>query len=192
MKFVIFTLACGLLSQTAAWTIPNPLDEVHRPAHYIRDIDNGTTFDNATVEAFNTLEALDKHASIKFKGCRHVNLAKSPFQVTNVELSPSPPKHNQNVDISVAGILKDGFVLEKGTKLEIKVKLALTTWVKMTLDVCDQLGVACPVKPGALTLKHTQWIDKKVPRWLTYRVLVSVIDHTGRKLTCAEVPMKLG
>ncbi|KAJ1925862.1 Phosphatidylglycerol/phosphatidylinositol transfer protein [Tieghemiomyces parasiticus] len=109
--------------------------------------------------------------------------------VSSVNLTPDPPHKGQTLRIEASGHVKQ--TVTNGSYVDVTVKYGFIKLLSRRFDLCDyldQVGHACPVPPGVVSITKEVDLPKEIPRG---RYTVNAVarlpdegDDTGAQLTC--------
>ena len=113
------------------------------------------------------------------------------FQLKSLELTPSDIHRNQNLDIQILGYLKRD--INKGSYVNVAVKLGLIRLIDQRLDLCDQLSQVnrkCPVEKGDIDIKETTFIPAEVPPG-RYKIEATIFNNDNQRVGCIKANVKI-
>eukprot|EP00470_Lotharella_oceanica_P002014 CAMPEP_0170166500 /NCGR_PEP_ID=MMETSP0040_2-20121228/153_1 /TAXON_ID=641309 /ORGANISM="Lotharella oceanica, Strain CCMP622" /LENGTH=165 /DNA_ID=CAMNT_0010404227 /DNA_START=21 /DNA_END=518 /DNA_ORIENTATION=+ len=112
---------------------------------------------------------------------------KNELGVSSVEFVPDPPRHGQNLEVTISGVSN---VDVNGGTARMTVKLFGQTIDEELYDICSDLGIPCPNKIG---YPYKAIVNKPIPGalWpgLKLQVEISVFEMLGSRIACVRMPI---
>ncbi|KAG9293710.1 hypothetical protein G9A89_019047 [Geosiphon pyriformis] len=111
---------------------------------------------------------------------------KDILQIEYIHLSPDPPRKGRELAIDAAGYLQDK--VEKGSYVDITVKLGLIRLLQQKMDLCDELNKVeknCPLEAGNQTLQTVVELPKEIPPG-KYSVDAFAYTPDRRRIACLK------
>eukprot|EP01088_Endostelium_zonatum_P014417 TRINITY_DN316_c0_g1_i1.p1 TRINITY_DN316_c0_g1~~TRINITY_DN316_c0_g1_i1.p1 ORF type:complete len:135 (+),score=30.83 TRINITY_DN316_c0_g1_i1:69-473(+) len=107
------------------------------------------------------------------------------FHVSNVVISPNPPRPGQNLNVQITGTASA--VLTGGT-VSISVAWDGITVKQINQPVCTI--VSCPVRAGPQTINHSVAFPSAAPSG-SYVVTIKITNQNGGLVSCVNVTFNI-
>jgi hypothetical protein len=118
---------------------------------------------------------------------------KSTFQLSDLRVSPDPPRKGERLKIVLSGALAKN--IEKGATLDLTVRYRRIRIYKKRLNFCEQLNkvenlpLKCPVSKGKKDLEYAVDLSKEILPG-RYTVDVRLFDQDRSQVFCAKLKIK--
>eukprot|EP00755_Sulcionema_specki_P005231 Sspe_Gene.449::Locus_157_Transcript_4_5_Confidence_0.222_Length_570::g.449::m.449 len=109
------------------------------------------------------------------------------FQVSQLTVSPYPPKRDQEFKIHLSGNLLKAI---EHLNVEVKVHFGFIPLASETVNLCDADKELCPMKQGPLSIDKAVTLPSKAPAG-HYRISARGKNSKGEEVICVTLDAKI-
>jgi hypothetical protein len=129
-------------------------------------------------------------AAHDFKNC--ASETTDHLGITEVDVFPDPAQIGKNIEVTIKGKTDASTTVAAGAHVHLSIKLFSVEIAHLDLDVCTQLGLTCPIKPGSdFSAKVTYPVPAQAPGGITVDIDIQFNNTDKSDLGCITLQEKL-